>query len=206
LTEETTMGSPRGGLFALVGLVMVLGGCGERGVDWNAPENLVLREQSKKRDDGVLLEYWSLVDAPAKSVYDALTDIEHWPEFIPGVDNVSLIAVGTNTKTVQIGQHVIGRQANAKVEWKYLPDQLRIEFKTLSSNLNYNDGTYEIQPSPDGKRCLVHSSFLVREGQGAIQSVPIGVLVSGTRDAFLAAAKGVRDRAAGTKKPATASG
>ena len=197
------MGSPGGRLSALVGLAVILAGCGDRGVDWNAPENLVLREQSTKRDDGVGLEYWSLVDAPAKAAYEALTDIEHWPEFIPGVDNVSLIAVGTNTKTVQIGQHVIGRQANAKVEWKYFPDQLRIEFKTLSSNLNYNDGSYEIQPSPDGKRCLVHSSFVVREGQGAIQSVPIGVLVSGTRDTFLAAAKGVRNRAAGTKKPAT---
>jgi carbon monoxide dehydrogenase subunit G len=198
------MGDLRRTLSAALYLITLLAACGERGIDWNAPENLVLREKSTKRDDGVLLEYWSLVDAPAKPIYDALVDIEHWPDFIPGVDNVSLVAVETNAKTVQIGQHVIGRQSNAKVEWKYFPEQLRIEFKTLSSNLSYNDGWYEIQPSPDGKRTVVHSNFLVREGQGAVQSVPIGVLVSGTRDAFLAAAKGVRDRATGKKAPAAA--
>src|SRR5262249_31585698 len=101
-----------------------------------------------------------------------------------------------------IAQRVIGRQANAKVRWNLFPDRRRIEFTTLVSNLSRNDGSYEIQPSPDGTRCLVRSAFLVREGEGQAQSVPIGVVVSGTRESFLAAARGVKQRAMGTKPAA----
>ena len=183
---------------ALAGLVLLLAGCGERAIDWNAPENFLLRERSSKVDDKVKLEYVSLVDATAKSVYDALTDVEHYADFIPAVDSVQLLGVNDNTKTVQIAQRVIGRQSNAKVEWTFHPDQLRIEFKTLVSNLSNNDGSYEIIASPDGKRCVVRSTFIVAEPTGS--AAPIGVLASGTREAFLAAARGVKARATGTKK------
>src|SRR5207249_683129 len=70
--------------------LLLVAACGEKAIDWNAPENLVLREKSSKVDDKVKLEYVSLVDATAKAVYDALADVEHFPDFIPGVDNVQL--------------------------------------------------------------------------------------------------------------------
>ncbi len=189
---------------ALASLLVTLVGCGEKAIDWSAPENFLFREKSAKKDDGVQLEYWSLVDAPAQAIYDALADVEHYQDFVPGVDSVQLLSVNgnDNDKTVQIAQRVIGRQANAKVEWKFFPDQHRIEFKTLQSNLSRNDGTFEIQPSPDGKRTLVHSNYLVREGEGQLQAVPIGVLAAGTRDSFLAAARGVKSKATGSPKPA----
>ena len=183
---------------ALAGFVLLLAGCGEKAIDWNAPENFLLRERSSKVDDKVKLEYVSLVDASAKSVYDALADVEHFPDFIPGVDNVQLLSVSGNTKTVQIAQRVIGRQSNAKVEWTFHPEQLRIEFNTLVSNLSNNDGSYEITASPDGRRCTVRSTFIVSEPTGS--AAPIGVLASGTREAFLAAARGVKARATGAKK------
>ena len=68
---------------------------------------------------------------------------------------------------------------------------------TLSSDLSYNDGHWEFEDSPNGKRCLVRVTFLVKEGQGMTQAVPIGVLTQGTHDGFLAAAKGVKNRATG---------
>ena len=183
---------------ALAGFVILVAGCGEKTIDWNAPENLLLREKSSKVDDKVKLEYVSLVDATAQSVYDALTDVEHYAEFVPAVDSVQLLAMSGNTKTVQIAQRVIGRQSNAKVEWTFHPEQLRIEFKTLVSNLSNNDGSYEITASPDGRRCVVRSTFIVSEPTGS--AAPIGVLASGTHDAFLAAARGVKARATGAKK------
>ena len=180
----------------IVGLVLVLAACGETGIDWSKPENFLLREKSAKKDDGVQLDYWSLVDASCKSVYDALADVEHYPDFVPGVDRAQILAVEGNSKTIQIAQRVIGRQTNAKVKWTFQPDTRRIDFTTLSADLNYNDGHYELESSPDGKRCLVRSTFLVKQGQGMGQAVPIGVLAAGTREAFLAAAQGVKKRAA----------
>ncbi|HWM79146.1 MAG TPA: SRPBCC family protein, partial [Methylomirabilota bacterium] len=105
----------------MLGLALLLVACGEGGVDWNAPENLVLREKSAKVGEGVQLEYWSLVDAGCQPVYDALVDIEHYPDFIPGVDRANLLNVTPTSKTAQIAQRVIGRQSNAKVEWTFHP-------------------------------------------------------------------------------------
>jgi ribosome-associated toxin RatA of RatAB toxin-antitoxin module len=181
-----------------LGLAAVLASCGGgASIDWSAPENLLLREKSANVDEGVQLDYWSLVDAPCQPVYDALTDVEHYPDFVPGIDRAQILGVTDNTKTIQIAQRVIGRQSNAKVEWTFHPDTKSIDFKTLSSDLNYNDGHYALHSSPDGKRCLVRSTFLVKQGQGMTQAVPIGVLAAGTREAFLAAAQGVKKRATG---------
>jgi ribosome-associated toxin RatA of RatAB toxin-antitoxin module len=187
------MGMPRR---VLAGLTLLVAACGEAGVDWSKPENFLLREKSAKKDDGIQLDYWSLVDAPCQAVYDALADVEHYPDFVPGVDRTQILTVSGNSKTIQIAQRVIGRQSNAKVEWTFHPDTRTIDFKTLASDLNYNDGHYELESSPDGKRCLVRSTFVVKEGQGMAQAVPIGVLAAGTREAFLAAAQGVKKRAA----------
>ena len=180
----------------LVGFALLVAACaGESGVDWSKPEDFVLREKSTKTNDGIELDYWSLVDAPCQPLYDALADVEHYGEFVPGVDRTQLLAVEGNTKTILIAQRVIGRQSNAKVKWTYRPEQKEIDFTTLSSDLNYNDGRYKLEPSPDGARCLVRSAFLVKEGQGMAQAVPIGVLAAGTREAFLSAARGVKTRA-----------
>lgn len=187
--------TPRG----VLGLVVLLAACSEGGVDWSKPENFLLREKSSKKDEGVQLEYWSLVDAPCQPVYDALTDVEHYADFIPGVDRTQILETKDDTKTIQIAQRVIGRQSNAKVKWTFNKQKRHIDFTTVTADLNYNDGHYELEPSPDGKRCLVRSTFLVKEGQGMAQAVPIGVLAAGTREAFLAAAQGVKKRATGAK-------
>jgi len=169
---------------------LVLAACG-REVDWSAPENLLIKERTTDRDGFVELEYWSLIDAPCSRIYDALVDVEHYPDFIPGVDSVSLLERTERSKTVQIAQRVIGRQANAKVQWTFDPETRRIEFKTLTSDLTYNDGYYKFVDSPDGKRCLVKSLFIVKQGPG----LSLGALGQATRESFLTAARGVKKRA-----------
>jgi ribosome-associated toxin RatA of RatAB toxin-antitoxin module len=176
--------------------VALLAGCGGGGgVDWSAPENFMIREETDSKDDGVELQYWSLIDLPCKPIYDALVDFENYRDFIPGVDSTSLLSSGENTKTVLIAQRVIGRQNNAKVEWKMDPAKPRIEFKTIASDFSFNEGFYEFEPSPDGKRCLLHTLFLVKQKEGTGQPMPEDQLAQATRDAYVAAAKGVKKRA-----------
>lgn len=178
--------------------IALLAGCGGgKGVDWNGPENLMVREESATKDDGVELQYWSLIDLPCKPVYEALIDLENYRDFIPGVDSTSLLASTENSKTILIAQRVIGRQNNAKVEWKYDPAKPRIEFKTLASDFSFNEGYYEFESSPDGKRCLLHTLFLVKQKEGTGEPVHEDILAQATRDAYVAAAKGVKKRAGG---------
>jgi ribosome-associated toxin RatA of RatAB toxin-antitoxin module len=172
-------------------LVLVVAGCGEKGVDWSAPEDVVHREKQTEQAGGALIEYWSLLDLPCAPIFQALVDVEHYPEFVPGVDRVSIVEQTPRSKTVQIAQRVIGRQTSAKVEWTFDQDRKRIDFRTLQSDLTYNDGNYQLQDSPDGKRCAVHSSFLVKEGKG----LSLAAMAQATRENFMAAARGVRGRA-----------
>ena len=89
------------------GLAMaLLAGCGGGGVDWSAPENFVIREESASKDDGVELQYWSLIDSPCKPIYDALVDFENYRDFIPGVDSTSLLSSAENSKTILIAQRL----------------------------------------------------------------------------------------------------
>src|SRR5262245_8754011 len=122
--------------------MLVAVGCGEGRVDWGAPESFILREKSTRQEEGILLQYWSLLDAPCQAVYDALADVEHYPDFVSGVDRVQIVSVGKGTKTVQIAQRVIGRQTSAQVEWTFDPAKQRIDFKTLKSDMTANDGFY----------------------------------------------------------------
>ena len=175
----------------LLGALALLVGC-DRGVDWSGPENLLVREKVTDRDGFAELDYWSLVDAPCQAMYDALTDVEHYPDFIPGVQRVQLLGETERSKTVQIAQDIIGRQANAKVEWMFAPEKPEIQFKTLASDLTYNDGFYKFEDSPDKKRCLVKVLFLVKQAHG----LSLGALGQATRESYLTAARGVRKRAA----------
>jgi ribosome-associated toxin RatA of RatAB toxin-antitoxin module len=165
-------------------------------VDWSAKENFFAAEKSQETDDGSRLEFHSLVDAPAEAVYRALADVEHYASFIDGVSESALVSADQNTKVIQITETVIGRQSRARVKWTLHPDQRKIEFETLQSDANYNDGAYQVFASPDDTRCYVVSTFHVKT-KGAPQNVPIGVLKSATRESFERAAHSVKRRALG---------
>lgn len=182
------------GIIAVTALTLALSACsGEKTIDWSAPENFFYYETSANVDKGVELTYWALVDAPADPVYQALADVENYARFVDGVDRTQLLSGTGNTKKIMIAQRVIGRQNNAQVLWTFKPEEKKIEFDTEQSDLYYNQGKYEIVPSPDGKRSLVKVTFVVKESEHV--SIPRGVLASTTRDSFASAAKSIKKRA-----------
>ena len=173
--------------------ILLVSGCKAPSIDWSAKENFFASEKSEKTNDGARLEFHSLVDVTAAEMYRALADAEHYASFIDGVTESSLVSGGQNTKVTQITQTVIGRQAHAQVRWTLHPDDMRIEFETVQSDANYNDGSYKIIASPDGIRCYIISIFDVKE-KGAPPNVPIGVLQSATREGFAKAAHSIKLR------------
>ena len=163
-------------------------------IDWSAPENFFATEKSEEVPDGARLEFHSLVDAPAAEVFRALADAEDYARFVEGVTESELISKANDIKVTRITQTVIGRQSRAEVKWTVHPERLAMEFETLKSDGNYNDGSYRVIPSPNGKRTYIVSVYHVME-KGAPQNVPIGVLESATREAFGKAARSVKQAA-----------
>jgi hypothetical protein len=185
------------GALAVAALCACSRGGGAPAVDWTAAENFFVVERVDKGEEGTTrLEFHSLVDAPPDAVYAALAEPENYAAFVEGVTDSGKLKSEGNVKVTHITQNVIGRQNRAEVEWTLHPAEKMIEFKTLKSDLNYNDGTYQVLPSPDGKRAYVISIYNMRERKGAIKAPP-GVAVSATREAFAAAARSVKKRAAG---------
>lgn len=171
-------------------------------VDWSAKENFFLTEKADQNpDESVRLEFHSLVDAPCDGVYKALAEADNYVAFVDGVTDSGKISTDANSMVVHITQNVIGRQSRAQVKYTFHPDKKKIEFQTLQSDMNFNDGGYEMASSPDGKRCHVVSVYNVREKGG---KTPPGVLMSATREAFKKAAESVKARALGKNVKAPA--
>jgi carbon monoxide dehydrogenase subunit G len=185
------------GLFIAAAMLALCAACEKQpAIDWSAKENFFAVEKSgKNEDDSVRLEYHSLVDAPADAVYQALAAPEDYVVFVKGVSDSGKVSGEGNTRVIHITQSVIGRQTRAQVKYTFHPDTKKIEFKTEQSDTTLTDGSYEITPSPDGKRCYVVSIFNVREKSG--QKMPPGVMMSGTREAWLAAAQSIKAKALG---------
>jgi polyketide cyclase/dehydrase/lipid transport protein len=190
------MNGPRVAGFLVATFALLVQPACSRGpsVDWSAAENFFAGETSEETDEGARLEFHSLVDVPAPAVYNALADVEHYASFIDGVSESALLSAENNVKVIQITQMVIGRQSRAKVKWTLHPADLKIEFETLESDANYNDGAFHVVASPDGKRSYVVSVYHVK-WKGAPQNVPLGVLKTATRESFEKAARSVKKRA-----------
>ena len=183
--------------FAALALVIACERGGSPKIDWTAAENFFVVEKVDKGEEGTTrLEFHSLVDAPADAVYAALAEPENYAAFVEGVTDSGKMKSEGNVKVTHITQNVIGRQNRAEVQWTLHPAEKKLEFKTLKSDLSYNDGTYHVTPSPDGKRAYVISIYNMREKEGGVKAPP-GVAVSATREAFAAAARSVKKRAAG---------
>ena len=165
-------------------------------VDWSAKEDFFVEEKTEKTADGARMEFHSLVDAPGDAVYKALADVENYASFVDGVQETKLLSAQGNTKLIAIAQTVIGQQTRAQVKWTFDPGNRKIAFETITSDGNYNDGSYEVIPSPKGDRAYVISVFHVK-AQGR-QYIPIGVLESATRDSLEKAAASVKKRALAT--------
>lgn len=183
--------------FLSTALALSLAACQRQpSIDWSGKENFFAVEKvGKNEDESVRLEYHSLVDAPAEAVYGALAEPENFVVFVKGVTDSGKISGQGNTRVIHITQEVIGHQTRAQVKYTFHADTKKIEFKTEQSDTTFNDGSYEVTPSPDGKRCYVVSVFNVREKSG--QKMPPGVVMSATRGAWLAAAESVKARALG---------
>src|SRR5437867_529470 len=79
-------------------------------IDWSAKENFFIVEKADKNpDESVRLEFHSLVDVPARAVYDLLSQPENYASFIEGVTDSGTLSSEGNGRLVHITQNVVGR-------------------------------------------------------------------------------------------------
>ena len=105
------------------------------------------------QDEGVQVTARAVVHAPAELIWQTLTDYDHLPQFVPGIDSSRVLSrQGT--------QLVVEQKGGARWWFFYYPIRVtvatterpyeRIDVHLLQGNLRRLDGGYRIEPQPDG--------------------------------------------------------
>jgi ribosome-associated toxin RatA of RatAB toxin-antitoxin module len=185
------------GLLAIA--IVALGvGCHRERFDWEQKEDFLLVRNEKQLEDGsVRMKFVSLVNVPADDLFRALSDVEHHAEFIEGVTESTLVSTEGNRKVVDIVNNVLGRPNRARIEWMMEPERRKMSFRTLKAQFTDNSAEYTIEPSPDGKRARVTTTYYLRDKGG--HPFPLYSLRMAIRDSYVAAVSGVKRRALGPK-------
>ncbi len=109
--------------------------------------------EATSQDDGVQVTARARVHAPAELIWQTLTDYDHLPQFVPGIDSSRVVS--------RQGAQLIVEQKGG-VRWWFFSYPIRvtvasterpyesIDVHLLQGNLRRLDGGYRIEPQPDG--------------------------------------------------------
>jgi ribosome-associated toxin RatA of RatAB toxin-antitoxin module len=105
------------------------------------------------QDAGVQVTARALVRAPTELIWQTLTDYDHLPEFVPGM-------VSSHVVSHQGSQLIIEQKGGARVWFFSYPIRVtvattehpyeEIDVRLLQGNLRRLEGSYRIEPQPDG--------------------------------------------------------
>ena len=85
------------------------------------------------------------IAAPPEAVWNILTDYENYPGFVPGAKSYKVIGrKGNKIKVESEGRRII--KLRATLMYMEKKDEMYIEWRRLSSNINLNRGTWQLEP------------------------------------------------------------
>ena len=95
------------------------------------------------------------IDAPAPDVYELAKDQERFPEFMPDVESVTILA--------RDGSRVVSRWKTlieeAPIEWteedRYDDDALLVEYRLIEGDLDRFEGTWRFEPTATGTHVVL---------------------------------------------------
>jgi hypothetical protein len=187
---------------AVLALALLGTGCTRGDFDWAQGEDFLLEKKVEQKADGsVEMDFVSLVNAPGEEIYKAFIDVENHDKFIDGVTESKVVSsVGGTKKVIDVTNNVLGRPNRAQIEWTIDRDRKRVSFRTVKSDYTDNSADYQVEVSPDGKRALITTHYVLRDKGG--HPFPIHTLKQGVIDGHLAAVRSIKRRVLGGQKPA----
>jgi len=183
------------GVAALV--VVVIGAAGyflkmrSEAAKWKDAKEFVKEESTITREGVVTKAHFvSIIDAPMAKVEDAMWRVEEGSRVIDNVKLSELVEQKGQTKIVKMQLQALNLPVqHYTMEFTHHPDQHRITFKTVSSPVQDMQGSYQFEPSPDGKRTrLVYDSVSKDKVQVPF---PQDVIDGATREIYVNTVRGV---------------
>ncbi len=135
---------------------------------WKQAKEIV--EENFSKEDGVTKTHLvSMVNAPLDKVQNALWDVEHSAQMVENVHKSDLVKQQGDTKTVDINLQALNLPLQHYVmEFTLHPAEHRISFKTVQSQTQDLEGSYQLEASPDGARTPCRWASARRTALGAL--------------------------------------
>lgn len=153
--RETALGKKT--LF--LSLLMLCAPLALHAVDTRAEETL--KVEATRYGDTVQVNARALVKAPIAIIWSTLTDYDHLPDFIPGMEKSRLVERHGNRATIEQSGYahlwLFRFPLHATVEVTEKPPT-SIRTRLLHGNLKRLEGTYEINKIADSENYLLHWS------------------------------------------------
>lgn len=165
---------------------------------WANPEEIDKEQSTFTRSDNMTEAHFvGFVDGPIDKVQEALWDVEHGAGTIENIQLSNLISQQGNTKVVEMHLKALNLPLqHFKMEFTLHPEEHRVSFKTVESQLQHLEGDYQLEASPDGKGTRVVYDFTGKD-KIAIP-FPASVLESANKETFVHTIRGLRKRVKGS--------
>jgi hypothetical protein len=158
-----------------------LRGVQQAAVKWEGPVPEIASENITKDGNTFQIELTSRIDAPVEAVFESFQHPEKSQEMVEEIKMAKVLSGDEKKKTVEFHINVLGQLQVLTVDLSYDPEQKRIGIKTVEGTTDI-DGTYQLSPSPDGKRTLV--TYKAKQVDKLPLPIPEAVEKSGIKEQF----------------------
>jgi carbon monoxide dehydrogenase subunit G len=121
---------------------------------WEGPVEEITFAKLDKDGKVFDIELHSRIDAPIDKVWDALKHPERLSEMSEQYKKSDLLGEEGNKKRLEIHVLTLGNLQQFKIELTFHDDTHTVDVKTLESTIADIDGSYQLDPSPDGQKTL----------------------------------------------------
>ncbi|MFQ5665287.1 MAG: SRPBCC family protein [Candidatus Binatia bacterium] len=157
---------------------------------WSGPVKEIVEEDVTHDNNVTHTRFVSLVDAPIAKVQKVLWDVENSQKTVKNIKLSKLLESKGNTKLVEINLQALTLPLqNFTMRWTLYPNEHRITFKTVKSQVQEIDGQYQLEPSPDGNKTRI--VYTTTSKDKIAVPFPQSVLDSASRETYVNTVRGI---------------
>jgi hypothetical protein len=161
-----------------------------RAKEWDGPVKEITFEKLDKDGKVFDIELHSRIDAPVDVVWAAMKEPERLAEFSDQYKKSELLAESGNSKDLEILVMALGNLQQFKMRLTFDDANKTVTLETLQSTLADIEGSYQIEPSPDGTKTL----YIYKATQTDKIALPISTDVqrSALKESFVNQVKAIK--------------
>jgi len=152
-------------------------------VKWEGPVKEITYQKLDKNDKVFDIELQSRIDAPIDKVWAALKQPEKLSEYSDMYKKSALLSNEGNTKVLEIHVLALDNLQQFKIQLTFDDATKTAKVKTLESTLADIDGSYHLEPSPDGQKTLY--IYKAKQTDKVVLPVSVDVQRSAIKESFV---------------------